>query len=570
MYYKIIFFILSLLPPLVSLADNTLDICVSEPISDKKILPYINKHQWDSLACQIEMDISAAKGEYEPGSLVIRANRDLNDIHIKVTNLIKDHHVINSKYIDIKYVKVWYQANTAWKNVRKTNNKRLLVPELLLKDDELIKVDYKNKINYAKLSINDETKYIDISKLDNLKIKKQLKIHEFPINDSDSLRPLKLESKSTKQIWFTIHVPDEAIAGKYTGKIIVSYSGGEIKIPISLTVYPFTLDQPILEYSLYYRGVLVSDDENTISSEIKSEEQMRLELINMLEHGVTNPTIYQSHNELSKFEKILKLRQELGVSNHNIYYLGMNTGKYTNKSSLNYRYEMFKKLKKIADKYGVENIYIYAVDEAEISQLKGQYPVWNKIHELGGKIFGAAWRKNNSPYIAGRMDLLIYGIPPDVNENMKLKSKGTSVYRYSKPQVGVENPEIYRKSYGLLTWKNGFDGVMNYAYQHSFGFIWNDFDHYKFRDHVFAYPTANGVVDTIAWEGFREAVDDVRYLSTLLNIVVNANDTNTSADISDAKKYIQNIKDENDLDYKEVRNRIAGYITKLCCTDEML
>ena len=124
------------------------------------------------------------------------------------------------KYIDIKYVKVWYQANTAWKNVRKTNNKRLLVPELLLKDDELIKVDYKNKINYAKLSINDETKYIDISKLDNLKIKKQLKIHEFPINDSDSLRPLKLESKSTKQIWFTIHVPDEAIAGKYTGKII--------------------------------------------------------------------------------------------------------------------------------------------------------------------------------------------------------------------------------------------------------------------------------------------------------------------------------------------------------------
>jgi len=32
----------------------------------------------------------------------------------------------------------------------------------------------------------------------------------------------------------------------------------------------------------------------------------------------------------------------------------------------------------------------------------------------------------------------------------------------------------------------------------------------------FVYPAADGVIDTIQWEGFREGVDDVRYLSTLL------------------------------------------------------
>jgi hypothetical protein len=57
---------------------------------------------------------------------------------------------------------------------------------------------------------------------------------------------------------------------------------------------------------------------------------------------------------------------------------------------------------------------------------------------------------------------------------------------------------------------------MPYAYQHGFGNIWNDFDHPEFRDHVFAYPTTNGLVSTVQWEGFRSAVDDVRYLSTLL------------------------------------------------------
>ena len=45
----------------------------------------------------------------------------------------------------------------------------------------------------------------------------------------------------------------------------------------------------------------------------------------------------------------------------------------------------------------------------------------------------------------------------------------------------------------------------------------NDFDHERFRDHVFAYPTSAGVIDTIQWEGFREAVDDVRYLATLIS-----------------------------------------------------
>ena len=62
-------------------------------------------------------------------------------------------------------------------------------------------------------------------------------------------------------------------------------------------------------------------------------------------------------------------------------------------------------------------------------------------------------------------------------------------------------------------WNAGYDGAMNFAYQHAYGpSIWNDFDsastHY--RDHVFAYPTTDGVIDTIEWEGWREGVDDTR------------------------------------------------------------
>ena len=80
----------------------------------------------------------------------------------------------------------------------------------------------------------------------------------------------------------------------------------------------------------------------------------------------------------------------------------------------------------------------------------------------------------------------------------------------------MEDPFIYRLNYGFALARSGYDGEMDYAYQHSFGDIWNDFDDPTFRDHVFAYPTSNGVIDTVQWEGFRQGVDDVRYLSALL------------------------------------------------------
>ncbi len=35
---------------------------------------------------------------------------------------------------------------------------------------------------------------------------------------------------------------------------------------------------------------------------------------------------------------------------------------------------------------------------------------------------------------------------------------------------------------------------------------------------MFAYPVSNGVIDTVQWEGFREGVDDICYLSTLLKL----------------------------------------------------
>jgi len=57
-------------------------------------------------------------------------------------------------------------------------------------------------------------------------------------------------------------------------------------VPIEVTVHPFDLAESRLTYSIYYRARLTADGQPTIGSEGKSEEQFRVELSDMLAHGV--------------------------------------------------------------------------------------------------------------------------------------------------------------------------------------------------------------------------------------------------------------------------------------------
>ena len=103
---------------------------------------------------------------------------------------------------------------------------------------------------------------------------------------------------------------------------------------------------------------------------------------------------------------------------------------------------------------------------------------------------------------------------------------------------------------------------MNYAYQGSFQSIWNDFDHLRFRDHNFSYPTANAAIGTIAWEGFREAVDDYKYIVTLERGIASAAEEDYDS-VSEAEKYLKNLKSSGFTDLYLMRENIAEHITKI-------
>jgi hypothetical protein len=454
--------------------------------------------------------IRGSPGEYVPTTFVLHSTIDILSVMVNVSDLTGQENTIRKDSIDVKVVKNWYQAGL---NVDETDNKQI-TPELLLSDDSLIRVQ--NEENYVKL-INGTYQWIS-----NQTRTKQWEViypsTDFPVQDSPALLPVDLEAGLNKQFWVTVNIPKDAGQGTYTGKIRISIPAGSIKeIEFNLEVLPIILSKPYLEYSIYYTGVLNPNwPQGSISGSIKSETQFEQEMQDLLNHGIPNPTVYQEYNQ-SSLEKVLTIRTSLGLVNDPIYFLGLEP----------WGYQPLDKVKQViafARNYGIRDVYFYGVDEAVGSELTAQRTSWEAIQEAGGKIFVAGnptdvKRPGNFALMGDITDLLICRGQPRANEAALWHASGHKIFSYANPQGGMELPETYRRNYGLLLWQQDYDGAMNWAYQSGFGNIWNDFDNSSYRDEVFAYPTVNGVISTIQWEGFREGVNDIRYLTTLLDVI---------------------------------------------------
>lgn len=488
---------------------------VVKPISADKILPDSSPLPGQKGTI---LKILAARGEYEPASFVLQSTTDIANLVLAPTQLTSTAGAIPAANIDIKVLKVWYQSYYAWRNIGKAapdDFRQRLVPELLLNDDNLIRVDYAQERNSVRIDRGQGDTYVWINKPE-LHDKPVLpSLGEFPVQDAPTLQPFTLIKKKNKQIWVTIKVPENASEGLYTGKITLSAGDKNLgHIDVEVTVLPFALAKPAMTYSIYYRAVL-DPSRASIGSEFKNLVQLRAELENMRNHGILNPTVYQPPDSGPLFESYLAEREAAAMTGAPLFLLGINTSLYvgTRESTDSLKLAV-SAAKQIASQHGFTEIYIYGRDEASGDALLAEVPEYRAVHDAGARVFVAG--HDGVFQLAGDyIDLFIDAWRPEPAEARLWHNEGKRIFSYANPQVVPENPLLFRRNYGVVAWAAGYDGVMDYAYQHSFGNIWNDLDHPAYRDHVIAYPTANGVIDTIAWEGFREAIDDVRYLTTL-------------------------------------------------------
>lgn len=534
-----------------------------------------------------EIKVMATPGEYEPASFVLYCKADLNGLTLKAGDLQGVQGIIPSSSVDLKVVKCWYQTGINWNTGSFLGFTKVLVPELLLNDDSLVKVDLEKEENYLKTVSPEGEKYIWISNPNEVK-KNIYTVDEFPANDSPVLLPVNIPARTNKQFWVTVKVPEDAAEGIYTGSI--SLSSGEKKlgaVTLKLQVLPFKLAPPKTYYdtrrdftsSIYYmsclnwnypKGTIYVAPGNEVAI-WKSREQIKSELKDMFAHGVTNPMVLQYFVN-NKAEELLReyldIRNEVGMGKQPLYYMGYYFG-VPAPEALPALKEGIKKTIDFFKSYGIPEVYFYGKDEAMDEQVTAQRPAWEAVREAGGKIWVSGYRagvngnkKGNFELAGDILDLFVSAGEPVKEEADKWHSVNHLIWCYANPQAGSENPVLFRKGFGFPLWKANYDGACTWVYNSG---SWNDFlpNLPDGKIYSFTYPTVNGTIDTIAWEGYREAIDDIRYGSTLKLLIEKAKKGESNTEIAKkAEEYLENL-DVKDKKPDLIRSEIIDYILKL-------
>ncbi len=532
---------------------------IVNPISGEPILPTMASLPGKP---STRINMIACRGEYEPASFVMRSMvRDLKNIRISVSDLVGSNGTIPSSRLDVRFVKVWFQAGGGWNTVGLSHmgQTKILVPELLLKDDGLVQLDEQSKTNFLRLRFPSGPKLVSVSDQAALSGRIVKSVTEFPIVDTPELQPATIHRGDAKQLWLTVQVPIDAKDGIYSGRLTITDDQGlREALDINLQVLPVDLHAPRIQYSIYYRGTL--SDVPSISSERKGQEQFLAELRNMLAHGVTYPTVYQPLNRAA-LGKTLEMRKHVKLDESTLFYLGTGTGNPQTSGELDGLKRRLSVIKEIAGEHGIERVYLYGVDEAKGEKLVSQRRAWQLVRDEGIKVFTAG-QAEAFPVVGDLLDLLVMAGKLQRAQAESVHQIGHKIFSYANPPTGPENPEIFRRNYGLELWRNNYDGAMPYAYQDSMAFTWNDFDHARYRDHNFTYPTVDGVIDTIAWEGFREGIDDVRYVTTLEDMLETIPEPKAPVAV-EASRYLESLRSALPPNLQEVRATLVHHLLQL-------
>ena len=240
-----------------------------------------------------------------------------------------------------------------------------------------------------------------------------------------------------------------------------------------------------------------------------------------------------------------------------------------------------------------------AIDEAKDEALRGERESIQAFHSGGGKVFvacGQDFYKRVGDIL--NLPVLMYPAPlprglrrkfrgrevllhteqfvealsprallvPDAQEIIKgVHQNGFKIFTYFDLVAGSPFPEVHRRIRGLGMWKAGLDGTMTWSYSHIAKPDPEKIIGYpaeQMMAHSYVWRGRDSVIDTLSWEGFREGVDDARYLATLLEAQKQACADGRHTDlVEQTRNWLDNLDVDTDLD--AMRQEMAGRIEAL-------
>ena len=526
----------------------------------------IQEHRPLPVVCQpgTKLSMMACRGEYEPASFVIETRTKLEAVLVTAGQLVGSSGTIPSSAVDVRVVQPCWLRITD--DPGRMNQVLLHDPGLLEIVSEANEVPYSQGMSFTRTPI-----------------------------DTATLQPADVDSR--QQFWLTVQVPNDAIAGTYTGVInITAANASPQTLTLELTVPGFDLLEPGFEYSLYHATAYHND-------------QIRLhEFKNMVAHGCMNPNIYDAGVsvkadgltlDFTEFAKHLSLREQAGMKAAGPLYIVSGTPIHAGDGGTVQSAQLTAWVAEIvawARQRGYSDVYFMGNDEATGQRLLAQRPTWEAVHAGGGKVFIANYghffphvgdivdlavithpsgnpidTANTSasspdsylaavptfPWVTDPIDWILDPAthnkfnPPDYPTVIRnVHKNGFKIFTYMDSLAGGYGiPEVQRRLRGLGLHKAKLDGTMTWSYHHfrvphhmkAGPLHWSNF-------HSFVLSGAQGPFDTLPWEAYREGYDDARYLATLQNAITQCRTTGRRLGmITGVETWLDNIPTDIDL-----------------------
>ncbi len=459
----------------------------------------------DSIPTRIEvitgLQIKAASGEYEPAWLSLHALKDLKDVKLTIMDDLRlkgGKIAISKQNIDLRRVKCWPQR-TSW-----TSKSYYIIPELL---------EGKSGIE-------------------------------------------AIAKGKTQTFWLTLKVPAAAAPGEYSTRLLISVAGGgNTVLPLKLSVLPFKLKSPPDRYWAMWTSDHGYDQ--------MSREELRRELADMKEHGINSVLFFapglgdirfrQKDGQIlfssPKLAEIQALRRELKLDAPLLLYWAgeLETralsliGKKIDQVDPDApeMREVVKKAFRAVDRFiketggeGYGDWYYLGWDEPQIWSGGGNRSLYEHalareagVQSLVTTSEGELAEKL-SPYVTG---MCWAGAPESEGANRLRKLRGQEYWWYGSGVYDGQEGGMMPNRYlcGFLFYKTGAKGQVSFIYTRTgvTGDPYDDFDGEGYpepKDGMIVYPSADGPVSTLQWEGIREGIDDYKYVYTLETLIAEA------------------------------------------------
>ncbi len=564
-----------------------------DPYSDQPYLP--DAEPAGGVVTNV-LSLAAAKGEIETVSFCVKPERDLAKVDFIPSELTGPGGAkIPASAADFALVKVWYRADGRWKTSWSGNTGRpTLINDLVLHDDDLIRVveseDLAKRTILLRFSYPEGPVYVDMRKHGNGG--DHFRHELFPVMDAKKFVPFDLKKGRFQQYWFTWRIPADAQPGLYRGTLDVKEAGKPLgALPVEVEVYPFALPTARTHYDTSRPFISSWMGTPTLAGELShskdlavSEAKCRNIYRSLAEHNAHQPNgpgVFATNTTDDLAVRGLILMRQAG----------MRCDLLINGTSMDFGWaapieapfippekdpELYARVlskyrnmldvqASVLDKYlGHRECYFCGPDECGTYQHRRGYGFFAELHKRGFK----AWSD--------------YGVPEDISWSIGMNDvpaaarhtvawnwhKGSALaVTYAGTFTGPSCPDIWRRTKGLRYYYADFDGLHEYVLFYNRWNHWNDFKwRGSYTQMQIVYPTYDGIIATLAWEGVREGLDDIRYLSLLrlrAQAAMKSADASVRAAGRDHYVWMDSQDPEAVIDLHAFRREVARRITAL-------